>query len=99
MRTEIPDLTATAREHFLWRVENRVARMTLNRPDKHNPLTFESYAELRDLFRALHDGGGVRAVVIDGAGGNFCSGGDVNEIIGPLTISGAMTATSAAIGA
>src|SRR5690606_41177068 len=46
---------------------------------------FESYAELRDLFRLLHDGGGVRVVVVDGAGGNFCSGGDVHEIIGPLT--------------
>ena len=85
MKTEIPDLTGYAAKHFLWRVENRVARLTLNRPEKKNPLTFESYAELRDLFRLLHDGGGVRAVVIDGAGGNFCSGGDVHEIIGPLT--------------
>ena len=85
MKTEIPDLTCYAAHHFLWRVENRVAHLTLNRPEKKNPLTFESYAELRDLFRLLHDGGGVRAVVIDGAGGNFCSGGDVHEIIGPLT--------------
>jgi enoyl-CoA hydratase/carnithine racemase len=85
MKTEIPDLTGYAARHFLWRVENRVARLTLNRPEKKNPLTFESYAELRDLFRLLHEGGGVRVVVIDGAGGNFCSGGDVHEIIGPLT--------------
>jgi enoyl-CoA hydratase/carnithine racemase len=85
MKTEIPDLTGYQAKHFLWRVENRVAHLTLNRPEKKNPLTFESYAELRDLFRLLHEGGGVRAVVIDGAGGNFCSGGDVHEIIGPLT--------------
>ena len=85
MKTEIPDLTGYQAKHFLWRVENRVGYLTLNRPDKKNPLTFESYAELRDLFRLLHDGGGVRAVVIDGAGSNFCSGGDVHEIIGPLT--------------
>jgi enoyl-CoA hydratase/carnithine racemase len=85
MKTEIPDLTGYRAKHFLWRVENRVAHLTLNRPEKKNPLTFESYAELRDLFRLLHEGGGVRVVVIDGAGGNFCSGGDVHEIIGPLT--------------
>jgi enoyl-CoA hydratase/carnithine racemase len=85
MKTEIPDLAAYQARHFLWRVENRVAHLTLNRPEKKNPLTFESYAELRDLFRLLHEGGGVRVVVIDGAGDNFCSGGDVHEIIGPLT--------------
>ncbi len=85
MKTEIPDLTGYQAKHFLWRVENRVGYLTLNRPEKKNPLTFDSYAELRDLFRLLHDGCGVRVVVIDGAGGNFCSGGDVNEIIGPLT--------------
>lgn len=85
MKTEIPDLTAYVAKHFLWRVENRVGFLTLNRPEKKNPLTFESYAELRDLFRLLHEGCGVRVVVIDGAGGNFCSGGDVHEIIGPLT--------------
>ena len=85
MKTEIPDLTGYRATHFLWRVENRVGYLTLNRPEKKNPLTFDSYAELRDLFRLLHDGCGVRVVVIDGAGGNFCSGGDVNEIIGPLT--------------
>jgi len=85
MKTDIPDLAAYQARNFLWRVENRIGHLTLNRPEKKNPLTFESYAELRDLFRALHDGGGVRVVVIDGAGGNFCSGGDVHEIIGPLT--------------
>ncbi len=85
MKTEIPDLTGYQAKHFLWRVDNRVGYLTLNRPDKKNPLTFESYAELRDLFRLLHDGGGVRVVVVSGAGGNFCSGGDVHEIIGPLT--------------
>ena len=85
MKTEIPDLAHYQARHFLWRVENRVGRLTLNRPEKKNPLTFDSYAELRDLFRALTTDTVVRAVVIDGAGGNFCSGGDVHEIIGPLT--------------
>ena len=85
MKTEIPDLTGYQAKHFLWRVDNRVGYLTLNRPDRKNPLTFDSYAELRDLFRLLHEGGGVRAVVVSGAGGNFCSGGDVHEIIGPLT--------------
>jgi enoyl-CoA hydratase/carnithine racemase len=85
MKTEIPDLAGYQARHFLWRVENRVGHLTLNRPEKKNPLTFESYAELRDLFHLLCDGCGVRVVVIDGAGGNFCSGGDVQEIIGPLT--------------
>ena len=72
-------------ENFLWRVENRVGYITLNRPERKNPLTFESYAELRDLFRALAEVDDVRAVVVTGAGGNFCSGGDVHDIIGPLT--------------
>src|SRR6267154_1984054 len=72
-------------EHFLWRQEGRVGVITLNRPDRKNPLTFESYAELRDLFRSLVKVGDVRAIVLTGAGGNFCSGGDVHEIIGPLT--------------
>jgi enoyl-CoA hydratase/carnithine racemase len=98
--------------HFLWRREGRVGVITLNRPEKKNPLTFESYAELRDLFRALADKknqrtladkknqraladgenpGGlvgldqVETIVLTGAGANFCSGGDVHEIIGPLT--------------
>src|SRR5689334_13254734 len=72
-------------EHFLYEVGERVATITLNRPERKNPLTFESYAELRDLFRALVYAEDVKAVVLAGAGGNFCSGGDVHEIIGPLT--------------
>jgi enoyl-CoA hydratase/carnithine racemase len=71
--------------HFQWDVTNQVATITLNRPDKKNPLTFESYAELRDLFRGLSYAEDVKTVVLTGAGGNFCSGGDVHEIIGPLT--------------
>ncbi|GAA4746772.1 enoyl-CoA hydratase family protein [Sphingomonas daechungensis] len=72
-------------EHFLWKFEGGVATVTLNRPERKNPLTFESYAELRDTFRALTDAKDVKVVVICGEGGNFCSGGDVHEIIGPLT--------------
>ena len=72
--------------HFHWNVDDdRVATLTLDRPEKKNPLTFESYAELRDLFRALVLAEDVRVVILHGAGGNFCSGGDVHEIIGPLT--------------
>ena len=71
--------------HFLWRQDGRVGVITLNRPDRKNPLTFESYAELRDTFRNLVKATEVRAIVITGEGGNFCSGGDVHEIIGPLT--------------
>jgi enoyl-CoA hydratase/carnithine racemase len=72
-------------QHFQWKQEGRVGIITLNRPERKNPLTFESYAELRDFFRALVGVTEVRALVITGAGGNFCSGGDVHEIIGPLT--------------
>jgi enoyl-CoA hydratase/carnithine racemase len=72
-------------EHFLYEAADGVATITLNRPDRKNPLTFDSYAELRDLFRALAYADDVKAVVIAGAGGNFCSGGDVHDIIGPLT--------------
>jgi enoyl-CoA hydratase/carnithine racemase len=76
-----------AARHFQWLCsdDGRVATITLNRPEKKNPLTFESYAELRDLFLGLQRASDVRAVVITGAGGNFCSGGDVFEIIEPLT--------------
>lgn len=74
-----------APQHFLWSYDDNVATITLNRPEKKNPLTFESYAELRDTFRALVYVEEVKAVVLTGAGGNFCSGGDVHEIIGPLT--------------
>lgn len=71
--------------HFQYAVQDRVATITLNRPERKNPLTFDSYAELRDLFRALAYADDVKAIVIAGAGENFCSGGDVHEIIGPLT--------------
>ncbi len=70
--------------HFAFQAKDRVATITLNRPEKKNPLTFESYAELRDLFRDLVYVSDIKAVVVTGAGGNFCSGGDVHEIIGPL---------------
>ncbi|HEX5513173.1 MAG TPA: enoyl-CoA hydratase family protein [Gammaproteobacteria bacterium] len=72
-------------EHFRWTMRDDVAVVTLDRPERKNPLTFASYAELRDCFRNLVYDADVRAVVITGAGGNFCSGGDVHEIIGPLT--------------
>jgi enoyl-CoA hydratase/carnithine racemase len=78
------DFAAWTPRHFLWSLVGRVGTITLNRPERKNPLTFESYAELRDLFRALVYADDVKAVVIAGAGGNFCSGGDVHEIIGPL---------------
>ena len=70
--------------HFLWELEAGVATITLNRPDRKNPLTFDSYVELRDLFGQLKYATDVHAVVVTGAGNNFCSGGDVHEIIGPL---------------
>lgn len=72
-------------QHFLWQVTGKVATITLNRPEKKNPITFESYAEMRDLFRDLNYSAEVKAIVITGAQGNFSSGGDVHEIIGPLT--------------
>src|SRR2546423_5967686 len=72
-------------KHFLWRVEGRVGFVPLNRPERKNPLTFDPYAELRDLFSRVENESAVKAVVVSGAGGNFCSGGDVHEIIGPLT--------------
>lgn len=71
-------------QHFAWSVSSQVATITLNRPERKNPLTFDSYAELRDLFHQLKWADDVRAVVLVGEGGNFCSGGDVHEIIGPL---------------
>jgi enoyl-CoA hydratase/carnithine racemase len=79
------DAAGLSPQHVGWTVEGKVGVITLNRPQRKNPLTFESYAELRDLFRALAQADDVRAVVIEGAGGNFSSGGDVHEIIGPLT--------------
>ena len=87
-----PALTAGNRQaaadhratHFQWDVSDGVGLVTLNRPERKNPLTFESYAELRDLFGLLKYATDVHSVVVTGAGGNFCSGGDVHEIIGPL---------------
>jgi enoyl-CoA hydratase/carnithine racemase len=72
-------------KHFQWRTEGKVGVITLSRPEKKNPLTFESYAELRDFFFDLRKNKQINSVVVTGAGGNFCSGGDVHEIIGPLT--------------
>jgi enoyl-CoA hydratase/carnithine racemase len=71
-------------KHFLWQLDGKVATITLNRAERKNPLTLESYAELRDTFRDLTYADQVKTIVITGAGGNFCSGGDVHEIIGPL---------------
>jgi len=71
--------------HFLWDFADGVATITLNRPERKNPLTFDSYEELRATFYGLDHNYHVKAVVLRGAGGNFCSGGDVHEIIGPLT--------------
>lgn len=71
-------------KHFLWRVEDRVATVRLDRPERKNPLTFESYAELRDTFRDLVYADDIDVVVFLPNGGNFCSGGDVHDIIGPL---------------
>ncbi len=70
--------------HFLWQVADGVATIRLNRPERKNPLTFDSYAELRDTFRALPEAADVDVVVLASNAGNFCSGGDVHEIIGPL---------------
>jgi enoyl-CoA hydratase/carnithine racemase len=71
--------------HFLWEFAAGIATVTLNRPERKNPLTFESYDELRDAFHSLKQTRQVKVVILRGAGGNFCSGGDVHEIIGPLT--------------
>ena len=76
--------TSFAPAHFLWSFADGIGTVTLNRPERKNPLTFESYAELRDMFRALVHVDSVKAIVVKGAGGNFSSGGDVHEIIGPL---------------
>jgi enoyl-CoA hydratase/carnithine racemase len=79
------DAATFAPEHFLWSFTDGVATVTLNRPERKNPLTFKSYAELRDTFHKLVHERDVKVIVITGAGGNFCSGGDVHDIIGPLT--------------
>ncbi|HSY58832.1 MAG TPA: enoyl-CoA hydratase family protein [Terriglobales bacterium] len=78
-------LAPYAARNFQFEVSRAVATITLNRPERKNPLTFESYSELRDLFRAMTYAEDVKAIVLTGAGENFCSGGDVHEIIGPLT--------------
>jgi enoyl-CoA hydratase/carnithine racemase len=85
MKNRRHSLAGYQSRHFLWQATDKVAEITLNRPERKNPLTFDSYAELRDLFRELANAGDVKAIVLAGSGGNFCSGGDVHEIIGPLT--------------
>ena len=78
-------LAAYQARHVGFQVLDQVATITLNRPDKKNPLTFDSYSELRSLFQAMTCADDIKAIVLCGAGENFCSGGDVHEIIGPLT--------------
>ncbi|MDO9571798.1 MAG: enoyl-CoA hydratase family protein [Hydrogenophaga sp.] len=85
MRGQYRAMADTAPRHFALSVQDGVATVTLNRPERKNPLTFDSYAELRDWFLALQRATDIKAVVLTGAGNNFCSGGDVHEIIGPLT--------------
>ena len=85
MRAQFAPRAAYTATHFAYAYSAGVATITLNRPERKNPLTFDSYAELRDVFHAMRYATDVKAVVITGAGGNFCSGGDVHEIIGPLT--------------
>jgi enoyl-CoA hydratase/carnithine racemase len=80
-RIQLANYKAT---HFGYSVSGKVATITLNRPERKNPLTFDSYGELRDLFREMVYATDIKAVVFTGSGGNFCSGGDVHEIIGPL---------------
>ena len=85
MREQFNPQASYVAEHFAWSFDAGVGTVTLNRPDRKNPLTFQSYSELRDFFYALRFATDVKAIVVTGAGGNFCSGGDVHEIIGPLT--------------
>ena len=85
MRPQFHAMAGYEAKHFSYAFDAGVATITLNRPERKNPLTFDSYAELRDMFRTLEQSTDVKAVVLTGAGGNFCSGGDVHEIIGPLT--------------
>lgn len=85
MHAQFSAQASYAARHFEWRFADGVGTVKLNRPERKNPLTFDSYAELRDLFGALKYATDVKALVVTGAGGNFCSGGDVHEIIGPLT--------------
>jgi enoyl-CoA hydratase/carnithine racemase len=85
MREQFKPQAAYRAQHFAYSFDAGIATVALNRPDKKNPLTFQSYAELRDLFRAFVYATDVKTVVLIGEGSNFCSGGDVHEIIGPLT--------------
>jgi enoyl-CoA hydratase/carnithine racemase len=85
MRAQFKAMAAFEAQHFSWHFEGGIGTVTLNRPERKNPLTFDSYAELRNLFDALKYSTDVKVVVVTGAGNNFCSGGDVHEIIGPLT--------------
>ncbi|HEY2294410.1 MAG TPA: enoyl-CoA hydratase family protein [Thermoanaerobaculia bacterium] len=83
MNQRIP-LESIQPQHFGWSVEGRVATVTIDRPERKNPLTFESYRELAETFHKLRHVEEIKSLVITGAGENFCSGGDVHEIIGPL---------------
>ncbi len=86
MRPQFGARATLVARHFRWECDDAgVATVTLDRPERKNPLTFDSYAELRDLFEGLRQATDVKVVVVTGAGGNFCSGGDVHDIIGPLT--------------
>ena len=85
MRAQFDAKAGYTATHFAWHFDAGVGTITLNRPERKNPLTFQSYAELRDLFHALRFATDVKAIVVTGEGGNFCSGGDVHDIIGPLT--------------
>ena len=86
MRPQFDARAAYQARHFSWQCDaDGVGTVTLNRPERKNPLTFDSYAELRDLFNGLRYATDVKVVVVTGEGGNFCSGGDVHDIIGPLT--------------
>jgi enoyl-CoA hydratase/carnithine racemase len=78
------DMAGYKAKHFRWSAQDGIAVITLDRPERKNPLTFDSYAELRDCFRALVYADDIKAVVFGSNGGNFCSGGDVHDIIGPL---------------
>ena len=85
MRSQFDALASYNAQHFAYAFDAGVATLALNRPERKNPLTFESYNELRNLFVALNHATDVKAVVLTGEGGHFCSGGDVHDIIGPLT--------------
>jgi enoyl-CoA hydratase/carnithine racemase len=85
MRPQFDAMAGYSAAHFSYSFDAGVATLILNRPDRKNPLTFDSYHELRNLFAGLNFATDVKAVVLTGEGGNFCSGGDVHEIIGPLT--------------